>query len=142
MSNESLQRSVLPNNPVDPSIVRVLRTLDPIARGAGCAYFVAGATARDLLLVNVHGLRPGRATRDIDFGIAVEDWNQFALLKERLVATGDFTSDRRALQRLTYRDRAAGFSIPVDLIPFGGVTGSFGVIQRPPRGDIVMNVAG
>ena len=88
MSNESLQRSVLPNNPVDPSIVRVLRTLDPIAREVDCVYFVAGATARDLILVNIHGLRPGRATRDIDFGIAVENWNRFALLKERLVANG------------------------------------------------------
>jgi len=72
MSNESLQRSVLPNGAVDPSIVRVLRTLDPIAREADCACFVAGA-ARDLILVNIHGLRPGRATRDIDFGIAVEN---------------------------------------------------------------------
>lgn len=87
MSNESLQRFLLPNNPVDPSVVRVLRTLDPTAREVGCAYFVAGATARDVILVNIHGLRPGRATRDIDFRIAVESWGLFALLKERLVAT-------------------------------------------------------
>jgi len=142
MSNESLQRSALPNNPVDPSIVRVLRTLDPIARAADCAYFVAGATARDLILVNIHGLPPGRATRDIDFGIAVEDWDRFAFLKERLVATGTFTSDRRALQRLTYSDRTAEFSIPVDLIPFRGVTAADGTIKWPPSRDIVMNVAG
>jgi predicted nucleotidyltransferase len=142
MSNESLQRSLRPNNPVDPSIVRVLRTLDLIAREADCAYFVAGATARDLILVNIHGLRPGRATRDIDFGIAVENWDQFALLKERLVATGVFTSDRRALQRLTYSDHAAGFYIPVDLIPFRGVTAADDTIEWPPSRDIVMNVAG
>src|SRR5579864_3801908 len=120
MSNESLQRSISPNSPIDPSVVRVLRTLDPIARETDCAYFVAGATARDLILVNIHGLRPGRSTRDIDFGIAVEDWDRFALLKERLVATGDFTSDRRALQRLIYSDQATGISIPIDLIPFRG----------------------
>lgn len=142
MSNESLQRSVLPNSPVDPSIVRVLRTLGPIAREADCAYFVAGATARDLILVYIHGLRPGRATRDIDFGIAVENGDRFALLKESLVATGVFTSDRRALQRLTYSDRAAEFSIPVDLIPFRGVTAADGTIEWPPSRDIVMNVAG
>ena len=142
MSNESLQRSVLPNSPVDPSIVRVLRTVDPIARAADCAYFVAGATARDLILVNIHGLRPGRATRDIDFGIAVETWERFALLKERLVATGDFTSDRRALQRLNYSDPVAGFTIPVDLIPFRGVTAADGTIEWPPSRAIVMNVAG
>jgi predicted nucleotidyltransferase len=142
MSNESPQRSVLPNSPVDPSFVRVLRTLDPIAREADCAYFVAGATARDLILVNNHGLRPGRATRDIDFGIAVENWDRFALLKERLVESGGFTSDRRALQRLTYSDRAAGFAIPVDLIPFRGVTAADGTIEWPPSRDVVMNVAG
>jgi len=72
MTNELLPRSVLPDKPVDPSIVRVLRTLDPIAREANCAYFIAGATARDLILVNIHGLRAGRATRDMDFGIAIE----------------------------------------------------------------------
>ena len=142
MRNESLQHSVLPNNPVDPSIVSVLRTLDPIARQADCPYFVAGATARDLILVNVYGLRPGRATRDIDCGIAVANWDRFASLKQRLVETGGFASDRRALQRLTYSDRAGGFSIPVDLIPFRGVTAADDTIQWPPSRDIVMSVAG
>ncbi|PYT28816.1 MAG: hypothetical protein DMG57_13610 [Acidobacteria bacterium] len=90
-----------------------------------------GATARDLILVNVHGLRPGRATRDIDFGIAVESWDQFARLKEGLVATGAFESDQRMLQRLTYSDKAAEFSIPVDLIPFRGVASADSTIERP-----------
>jgi predicted nucleotidyltransferase len=103
---------------------------------------VAGATARDVILVNIHGLLPGRATRGIDFGIAVENWDLFASLKERLVATGEFTPDRRARQRLTYSDRAAGFSMPVDLIPFRGVTAADGTIEWPPGRDIVMNVAG
>src|SRR5947199_10831765 len=122
MSNESSQPSTPLNSAVDLSVVRVLRVLDPIARSSRCEYFLAGATARDLILVNVHGLRPGRATRDIDFGIAVESWDQFALLKERLAATGDFASDRRALQRLIYSDQATGISIPIDLIPFRGIT--------------------
>jgi len=42
---------------------------------------VAGAAARDLILVNIHGLRPGCAIRDIDFGIAVETWNRFCAVK-------------------------------------------------------------
>jgi predicted nucleotidyltransferase len=142
MTNESQQPSVAPRNPPDPSVIRVIRSLDPIARAAECAYFVAGATARDLILVNVYGLPPGRATRDIDFGIAVESWEQFADLKDRLIATGEFSADRRALQRLIYMDQAAGFSIPVDLIPFRGVTGTDGAITWPPSRDIVMNVAG
>ena len=70
MNNESPQHSTPPASPVDPAILRVLRSLDPVARGTECPYFVVGATARDLILVNLHSLRPGRATRDIDFGIA------------------------------------------------------------------------
>jgi predicted nucleotidyltransferase len=142
MNSESYRRSGPPNRPIDPSVVRVLRALDPVAREADCGYFVAGATARDLILVNVHGLRPGRATRDIDFGIAIESWEQFARLKERLAATGDFAPDRKALQRLIYTDQAAGFSIPIDLIPFRGVATADGMIAWPPRQDVVMNVAG
>jgi len=79
--------------------------------------------------------------RDVDFGIAIENWERFALLKERLVATGVFTSDRHAQQRLTYSDRSA-FLIPIDLIPFRDVTAADGTIEWPPRREIVMNVAG
>ena len=74
MSSESREYSIPLNSAVDRNLVRVLRVLDPVARSCECAYFLAGATARDLILVNVHGLQPGRATRDIDFGIAVESW--------------------------------------------------------------------
>jgi len=88
MNNESPRHSTPPTSPVDPVVLRVLRSLDPVARAAECPYFVAGATARDLILVNIHGLRPGRATRDIDFGIAVESWDQFARLKEGLPRLG------------------------------------------------------
>lgn len=116
--------------------------LDPIATAAGCEYFVAGATARDLILVHVHRLRPGRATRDIDFGIAVRDWDQFSRLKEDLVATGDFEADRKMLQRLFYSNPSAGLSIPVDLIPFRGVESDEATIKWPPSRDIVVNVAG
>lgn len=99
MSNESPPHSKQLVSPLDPAIVRVLQILDPITHDAGCEYFVAGATARDLVMVHVHGLRPGRATYDIDFGIAVENWDHFARLKgtslqrEILRQTGERSSD-------------------------------------------------
>ena len=141
MSSESSQPSTPLNSAVDLSVVRVLRVLDPIARSSRCEYFLAGATARDLILVNVHGLRPGRATRDIDFGIAVESWAHFELLKERLLAANEFSTSR-AQQRLIFADSSEGISLPVDLIPFRGVASSDGTIAWPPSRDIVMNVAG
>ena len=141
MSNESRKHSTPLNSAVDPSLVRVLRVLDPIARSSQCEYFLAGATARDLILVNVHGLQPGRATRDIDFGIAVEGWAQFHLLKEKLLATNEFSASR-AQQRLIFAGSNEGLSMPVDLIPFRGVESADGTIAWPPDRDIVMNVAG
>jgi predicted nucleotidyltransferase len=141
MSNESREHSISLNSTADLSLVRVLRVLDPLARSCGCEYFIAGATARDLILVNVHGLRPGRATRDIDFGIAVESWAQFELLKERLLASGAFSASR-AHQRLLFAHPHEGIPVPVDLIPFRGVASADGNIAWPPSRDIVMNVAG
>src|ERR1022692_2280353 len=135
MSNESRQPSTPLNSAVDLFVVRVLRGLDPIARSLKCEYFLGGATARDLILVNVHGLRPGRATRDIDFGIAVESWAQFELLKERLLATNEFSASR-AHQRLIYADSNDGLSTPVDLIPFRGVASNDGIIAWPPSRDM------
>lgn len=141
MSSESSQPSTPLNSAVDLSVVRVLRVLDPIARSSRCEYFLAGATARDLILVNVHGLRQGRATRDLAFGIALESWAQFELLKERLLAANEFSTSR-AQQRLTFADSSEGISLPVDLIPFRGVASADGTIAWPPSRDIVMNVPG
>lgn len=81
MSNESSLHSIPVRKPVDSLVISVLRALDPIAQELECPYFVAGATARDLILVSLHGLRPGRATFDIDLGIAVENWQRFALFE-------------------------------------------------------------
>src|SRR5712691_6029993 len=142
MSNGSNPHSITPSKPVDPSTIRVLRAVDHVASALTCPFFVAGATARDLMLVNVYGLRPGRATRDIDFGIAVESWDEFQGLKERMIATGEFAGDSKAQQRLVYTDRADGFSIPVDLIPFRGVASADKMIAWPPSRDVVLNVAG
>jgi predicted nucleotidyltransferase len=43
---------------------------------------------------------------------------------------------------LIYTDQTAGFSIPVDLIPFRGIESADGTFAWPPDRDIVMNVAG
>jgi len=113
-----------------------------LASEAECPYFVAGATARDLVLVHVHGLPPGRATRDVDFGVAVQNWEQFSKLKQRAEASGTFRTYPHAMQRLIFLDTETGAELPVDLIPFRGVTSSDYMIEWPPNRDVVMNVAG
>ena len=141
MTNKSYRALAMLRSPVDPAILRLLRVLDPIAAQLKSPYFVAGATARDLILVNLHGLPPGRATYDVDFGVSVRDWTQFSYLKEQLIATGTFSSTATP-HRLLYNDSIGGASIPVDLIPFGGIESGSGFIAWPPGHDVLLNVAG
>ena len=94
------------------------------------------------MLVNAFGLRPGRATRDIDFGIAIENWEQFQTLKHRLMESNQFEAAPADAHRLFWKALGSAAVTPVDIIPFGGVTSENKTIAWSPRRDVVMNVAG
>jgi predicted nucleotidyltransferase len=142
MTDSSNPRSVQPIKPVDPAVCRILRLVDRAATAVRSRYLVAGAMARDLLLVNTFGLPSGRATRDIDFGVAVESWEQFRTLKGALMKGGQFNATPRQAQQLIWTDPATRANIPIDLIPFGGVTSDSKRLVWPPDKGVVMNVAG
>ena len=125
--------------PLSPLVLEPLKAVAQTANSLSLPYFLAGATARDLVLENIFGRAPGKLTRDLDFGFVLSDWKQFENLKAALMSTGRFEPDR-AIQRVLYQ-HSAGISVRVDLIPFGGVQeGS--QISWPPDNDFVMNVSG
>ncbi|HEY1342325.1 MAG TPA: nucleotidyl transferase AbiEii/AbiGii toxin family protein [Bryobacteraceae bacterium] len=119
-----------------------MRELSAVAGRVEVPFFLAGASARDIVLVNLWGQRPGRATADIDFAFALADWAEFDRLRQELLATKRFERVRRKEQRLMYIDAQHRFQLPVDFIPFGGVASDGRTIAWPPEGDFVMNVAG
>jgi predicted nucleotidyltransferase len=125
--------------PLSPLVLEPLKAVAQTANSLALPYFLAGATARDLVLENIFGRPPGKLTRDLDFGFALSDWKEFENLKAALISTGQFKPDR-AIQRVLYQ-HSAGISVGVDLIPFGGVQDG-SVISWPPNNDFVMNVAG
>jgi len=122
---------------IDPAILQAVRKINQVARKCDTKYFLAGATAREIMLRHVFGRGPGRRTLDVDFGIAVESWEQFESLKSALINQADFVCHQKQKQRLT--DTAN--SVVVDLIPFGGIERD-GNIFWPPEEDIVMKVTG
>lgn len=142
MRNTSSILSVAREHPLDPAALEVLRQVDRVARALALDYFVVGAMARDILLKNVFRLDAGRATRDVDLGVAVEGWPQFEAIKARLVGMGAFVPDERKSQRLYHRAASEGRGYPLDLIPFGGVAQPDNQIAWPPDRSVVMNVAG
>lgn len=122
-------------------MVEMLRHLQAATEALRVPCFIIGAMARDIHLHHIHGLDVARPTRDIDFGIALQDWPQFLLLKQTLCGTGSFAEVRGVAHRLTYRAGPQADGIPVDLVPFGGIESPRGIVAWPP-GHERMTVTG
>ncbi len=99
-------------------------------------FLIVGAMARDLLLHYGHGVPITRATTDIDLGVAVSSWADFHQLRDVCLNSGQFTSGRPGIHRLTHLS-----GVPLDLIPFGGVEREDGTIEWP-EDNAVMAVLG
>jgi predicted nucleotidyltransferase len=98
--------------------------------------FIVLAQARDLLLQYAYNLPVHRATNDIDFGIAVESWDQFTRLRDALITT-TFQPHKIMRQRLVHES-----GLLIDLVPFGELEHPGGQIAWPPDFSIVMNTVG
>jgi predicted nucleotidyltransferase len=118
---------------IDERTVALLSEIDTIAGDLRLPFFIVGVTARDILLQHAHDIHPVRATLDIDIGVFVSDWDQFLALKEAFEHTGKFSSTKQA-QRLNYTD-----DLPLDIVPFGGVSEDNGLISWPPEHEIEMD---
>ena len=125
---------------LDPAILHILTFVGRVATEQGCPYIVVGATARDLLLYPVFGIPAMHATQDVDFPIAVEDWEKFESLPSTFLATDQFAASG-VEHRLLLKTPQGTANIPIDLIPFGGVAENE-AIAWPPKQVTVMTVAG
>lgn len=109
------------------------------AQALDIPYLVVGAMARDLVLVHGFGANIERATRDIDFGICVESWEQYQQLSDHLVSKG-FKKDSKVGHKFCRRC-SDGCLWELDIVPFGDVAVNNN-IAWPPAGEFVMNVLG
>lgn len=142
MTNISRPLIPKPDRPVDPLTLMVIGEIQQAADSLGTPVFVVGAVARIILLENIHGLKAGRTTTDVDFAFALDDWLQFQSIKNLLLENPRFNASEHVAHRLYFRAPALEHSYKVDLIPFGGVETSQNTIAWPPDMAIMMNVAG
>lgn len=133
---------IKPIRPVGELTVEVAREVQKATNASGVELLLVGAQAKVVLLENIHGLNPGRATADIDFAFAVESWDQFQQIKQSLVATDKFKEQPNVKQRLLYKSDLVPHEFIVDIIPFGAVQDAENKIAWPPEMDIVMSVSG
>ncbi|GAB1077220.1 MAG: nucleotidyl transferase AbiEii/AbiGii toxin family protein [Shewanella algae] len=120
-------------NPVfEQALLRVVKAVNTL----NVPYFIAGATARDIVLNGIFGHAPIRATRDIDTAILVSSWEEFEATKASLLQAGLETTNQ------IHRLKETESGLPVDIIPFGSLADHEGHIQWPPSHDITMSVVG
>lgn len=134
--------SVKSDRPLPSLTVTVMREIDTLMKELNLSYFVCGAMARDIVLQHVHGIETETATSDVDFGIAIEGWDQFAAIKTRLVDGKKFSPSNTIAHRLYYRVSTTSVGYPVDIIPFGRVESANHCIEWPPDRTEIMNVIG
>ena len=72
---------------IDRAIATVLADLAEIATDRDIDFFVVGAMARDMILDYGFGIEAGRATRVIDLGIRVADWEEVERLVDAFCST-------------------------------------------------------
>lgn len=133
---------IKPIRPVGELTVEIVREIEKVSKVLDLELLLVGAQAKVILLENIHGLNPGRATGDIDFAFAVESWDQFNQIKQSLIATGKFRELPKVKQRLVYQSSLIEHGFVVDIIPFGKVQDDNNMIAWPPELDVVMSVSG
>jgi predicted nucleotidyltransferase len=121
---------------IDPLSAALFTSVSETAWSLAIAFFVVGATARDMIFELGHGRPSRRATLDRDFGVRVESWAEFGKFKESLLTSGLF-EETRDVQRLRFQG-----GLDVDIVPFGGVADNEGAIRWPPDEDVVMSTVG
>lgn len=129
--------------PLEPGVLRVIAAVQAGAREQGLEPLLVGAAARDLLLVHVHGQRVRRATKDVDFAVALGSWDAFEQLKARLVLEHGFTDEPSQVQRLVFTPQGEGAGTTIDLVPFGEpLQVNRRALLWPPEMDVYMTVSG
>ncbi|WP_448095952.1 nucleotidyl transferase AbiEii/AbiGii toxin family protein [Luteibacter yeojuensis] len=127
--------------PLDPDSRAIIRAMTQAAADIGVRVMVVGASARDIVLGHVYDIPLRRATADVDFAVAIQGWNAFDSIVQRLLEDPRFIMPHDVAHRLYYKADTTGHSIPVDIVPFGpGVGGP--KFRWPNDPDVEMNVEG
>jgi len=122
---------------VDQTIVGAVAAVSSVAKRLDVPVFIVGAAARDFLLEYACGIKSGRATLDVDFGVRVNSWEEYDKLVKALEDAEGFVRDKIRRHRFKTPN-----SLLVDLVPFGPIAGTGQQILWPPDEERGMSVEG
>jgi predicted nucleotidyltransferase len=120
--------------------IRIIKAVAQTAEKLKIQFFIVGATARDIIFNYAYNVEIYRETTDIDFAVAVENWQHYETLKFELIKTENFRQDKKIDHRLWFGQSEE--EMKIDFVPFGELESPPGQIAFPPDGDFVMNMNG
>jgi predicted nucleotidyltransferase len=127
--------------PIAPQNVAMLTALNAVLADLNVDYIVAGATARDIVLWNLFGVKEERATYDVDIAVCALSWDYYDAAIAAVLASESFTQGKSP-HTLLFQTPELKHAVPLDIIPFGELADSEGKIRWPPDGEAVMGVQG
>jgi predicted nucleotidyltransferase len=142
IANTASALNMHPQHPLDDVQLAIIKNVQTCTQSIGVEIMLIGAIARTVLLEHVFGLPPSRATRDVDFAVAVDSWETFEHLKSVLIETGKFTAHASIHHQLNYQPNGLEVTGWIDIVPYGGVENETAQIHWPNSDGIVMSVAG
>ena len=96
------------DNIANPLLVELLKTLTVCFNRMDREFYVIGATARDIIMLQLIGTTAARKTKDLDIAIAIPDWDAFEEVKSALLSYG-FTKSKHMHQRFFYGEYELDF---------------------------------
>ena len=121
----------------NPLLTELLEKLTNYFTSIDSDFFIIGATARDIILSNIHNQQPGRKTEDLDIAIAITDWNKFDEISKGIESIEGFHKSNKQKQRFWFRE-----IFMLDVVPFGEIAKSDNNIYWPPEETHAMSVIG
>ena len=119
-----------------PLLKKLLGELIPVFEKLKINFYIVGATARDIIL-EIHNISPDRRTKDIDFAIAIDNWEEFDNLEKEMLSHTHFTKDSKQKQRFFYLN-----DFEIDIVPFGQIADEKDKIFWPPKKNFAMTILG
>ncbi len=100
----------------EPEISEMLEALERGLKKFGIDFFLVGAVARDVWMTAINNFAPSRITRDIDFGVYINENGSYNALREYLIDVEGFSPYKGNDFVLVWKG-----GVQVDLLPFGAI---------------------
>lgn len=102
---------------------KLIKNVAIVLQAEECKFVIIGAYARDLFFEQ-RGIELNLSTKDVDFAVLIDDWEDFEKIKNALIMKLGFKASDR-FYRLIFN------YTPIDLLPFGKIQDSNCSVRWP-----------